>query len=92
MLNHELPGGESDKSNAGEWVVASMALVVSTLITGVIYSLMYVDSWANLSAALTDFETLKALMAGPIFFALLCMYLPRVLKCRPPDASKRIET
>ena len=69
-----------------------MALFVAMLIAGVIYTLMYVNSWANLGAALPDFDTLQALMAGPLFVALLCVQLPRVLKCRPPDASKRIET
>jgi hypothetical protein len=91
VLDHEQPGRESDKSFVGNVVIASMAMVVSMLIATVVYMLMYIDSWADLGD-LTKLDTLKTLIMGPVLFAWLCTYLPRVLKCRPPDASKRIGT
>ena len=60
------------------------------LIAAVIYMLTDVYSWAELSAF--NFYELVGLMVPPLFFAGLCTYLLSMLKCRPPDASKRIET
>ena len=91
VLDHEQPGRESDKSFVGNVVIACMAMVVSMLIATVVYMLMYIHSWADLGD-LTKLDTLGALIIGPFLFAFLCMYLPNVLKCRPPDASKRIGT
>jgi hypothetical protein len=91
VLDHEQPGRESDESFVGNVVICCMSMVVSMLIATVVFMLVYVHSWADLGTNL-DLDALKTLIVGPIIFAFLCMYLPYVLKCRPPDASKRIGT
>ena len=72
-------------------VISCMAMVVSMLISTVVFMLMYIHSWADLGTNL-DLDALKTLIIGALIFAFSCMYLPYVLKCRPPDASKRIGT
>jgi hypothetical protein len=91
VLDHEQPGRESDESIVGNVVIASMAMVVSLLIATVVYVLMYIRSWEDLGI-LTNRDEFITLMIGPCLFAFLCMYLPYVLKCRPPGASKGIGT
>ena len=91
VLDHEQPGRESDKSFVGNVVISCMAMIVSMLIATVVFMLMYIHSWVDLGTNL-DLDALKTLIIGALIFAFLCMYLPYVLKCRPPDASKRIGT
>jgi hypothetical protein len=91
VLDHEQPGRKSDESIVGNVVIASMAMVVSLLIATVVYVLMYIRSWEDLGI-LTNRDEFITLMIGPFIFALLCLFLPYVLKCRPPDASKGIGT
>ncbi len=86
VMNHELPGRESDEENERDLVIFFMALIPSTLITAVIYMVTYVHSWADLSAL--QFSDLTIFMIASLFFAGLCAYLLSMLKCRPPDTFK----
>jgi hypothetical protein len=88
VLGHEQPGRE--ELTVGQWVIFFMALVVSMLIATVVYVLLYIHSWADI--LLTNLDDLETLVIGPFLFAWLCIYLPKVLKCRPPDAVTRTET
>jgi hypothetical protein len=89
VLGHEQPGRE--ELAVGQGAIFSMALVVSMLIATVVYLLLYIRSWADLGN-LTDRDALEEALfltiLPSLIFAGLCTYLPRVLKCRPPDASK----
>jgi hypothetical protein len=91
VLDHEQPGRDSDESFVGNVVISCMAMVVSMLIATVVYMWMYIHYWADLGKYL-NVDAFEAFIAGPFMFSLLCAYLPYVLKCPPPDASKRIGT
>ena len=92
VLGHEQPGRE--ELAVGQCVIFGMAMVVSMLSATGVYGLLYIRSWTDLG--FTNREDLKILIPSIIllsaFAAWLCTYLPRVLKCRPPDASKRTAT
>jgi hypothetical protein len=92
VLGHEQPGRE--ELAVGQWVIFGMAMVVSMLSATDIYGLLHILSWTDLG--FTSREDLEILIFLIIvlsaFAAWLCTYLPRVLKCRPPDASKRTAT
>jgi formylglycine-generating enzyme required for sulfatase activity len=82
VLGHEQPGRE--ELDVGKLAIFFMALVVSMLIATVVYVYFFIRSWAHLG----NLEALDLIGAlGPsLLFAWLCTYLPRVLKCPPPDA------
>jgi len=88
VLGHEQPGRE--ELAVGQWVIFFMALVVAVLIATVVYVLLYIRSWADLGRDALEDALLLTILSS--LFAWVCTYLPRVLKCRPPDASKRTGT
>jgi len=89
VLSHEQPGRE--ELAAGRVVIFFMAMVVSLLIATVVFMLSHIYSWADLGSLMDRDNRDDAIVALIIalLFAWLCTYLPRVLKCRPPDASKQ---
>lgn len=88
VLGHEQPRRE--ELAVGQWVIFFMALVVAVLIATVVYVLLYIRSWADLGRDALEDALLLTILSS--LFAWVCTYLPRVLKCRPPDASKRTGT
>ena len=87
VLDHELPGRKSDKSTAGVVVIYFMAAVVLELMYVTGYVWFNINSLADLALIFTDREELITFVL-PFIFAILFMYLPSVLSCRPPDDSK----